>query len=346
MQKVALGRSTLTRIRSHEVTEVSWEGVLQKLGIPYDIVNPYEYDFLDKIDAYNAFIWHYENYSNADVMEAQNIINMVEKKGLKVFPNNNTGWHFDDKIAESYALSTVGAPTPKNWMFYDLEPCLLWLKNEAKYPLIAKLRRGSGSNNVKLLKNNKEAAAYARKMFSKGFSPAQSLIYKTYSKVQSTRNMKMLIERAKKVPDFLKARKYGKGLPREKGYCYFQEFIPNAGYDMKVVVVGDKCSYLVRKTRKGSYKASGGGELYYDNKVMNENIIRSAFDTADKLGMQCVGFDYVVDKKTGQGLIIEMCYGFDFQAIYDCGGYWDRDLVWHKEAMNVPLEVIKNMSLS
>ena len=79
---------------------------------------------------------------------------------------------------------------------------------------------------------------------------------------------------------------------------------------------------------------------------MNENIIRSAFDTADKLGMQCVGFDYVVDKKTGQGLIIEMCYGFDFQAIYDCGGYWDRDFVWHKEAMNVPLEVINNMSLS
>ena len=45
-------------------------------------------------------------------------------------------------------------------------------------------------------------------------------------------------------------------------------------------------------------------------------------------------------------LIIEMCYGFDFQAIYDCGGYWDRDFVWHKEAMNVPLEVINNMSLS
>ena len=345
MTKVALGRSTLTRIRSHEDTDVSWEGALKKLGIPYDLVNPYEYDFLEKIGAYDAFIWHYENYANADLMEAQNILNMANKKGLKVFPDNNTGWHFDDKIAESYALEVAGAPTPKNWMFYDLEPCLLWLKNDARYPLIAKLRRGSGSNNVKILKNSHEATIYAKRMFSKGYSPAQSLIYKTYSKVQSTRNIKMLCQRIKKVPDFLIARKYGKGLPMERGYCYFQEFIPNKGYDLKVAVVGDKCTYLARKVRKGSYKASGGGELFYDNRLMKDNIIKSAFETAEKLGVQCVGFDYVVSEATGQGLIIEMCYGFDFQAVYDCGGYWDKDLVWHKEPVNIPLEVVKNMNI-
>ena len=180
-------------------------------------------------------------------------------------------------------------------------------------------------------------------MFSGGFSPAQSLLYKTYSKAQSTKDIKTLVNRIKKIPDFLISRKYGKGIPREKGYCYFQEFIKNEGYDIKIAVAGNKCSYLVRNVRKGSFKASGGGDIFYDNKLIKKNIIRSAFEAADKLGMQCVGFDYVVDQRSGKGYIIEMCYGFDFKAIFDCGGYWDRNLVWHQKSLNIPLEVVKKL---
>ena len=80
----------------------------------------------------------------------------------------------------------------------------------------------------------------------------------------------------------------------------------------------------------------------YD-KLIKKNIIRSAFEAADKLGMQCVGFDYVVDQRSGKGYIIEMCYGFDFKAIFDCGGYWDRNLVWHQKSLNIPLEVVKKL---
>ena len=60
--------------------------------------------------------------------------------------------------------------------------------------------------------------------------------------------------------------------------------------------------------------------------------------------MQCVGLDYVVDKKTGKGLIIPRCAtDFDFKAVYDCGGYWARNFVWQKEPPNVTLEVIKKL---
>ena len=190
------------------------------------------------------------------------------------------------------------------------------------------------------LMGNEESA---KKMFAGGFSPAQSLLYKTYSKVQSTRNIKTLVKRIKKIPDFLISRRYGKGIPREKGYCYFQQFINNNGYDIKIAVVGDKCSYFARNVRKGSFKASGGGDFFYDHSLIKKALVKSAFKAADNIGMQCVGFDYVVDKKTGKGLIIEMCYGFDFKAVYDCGGYWDRNFVWHNEPLNVPLEVVKNM---
>ena len=340
MKKIAVCQSALFQKRGDEDSYAAW---LREHDIPYEYLDCYDSNVISKLDNYSALIWHYSNFMNADLMEAQHILDIAAAKGLKVYPDHNTAWHFDDKIAEMYALQSVNAPIPESWVFYDLERCLHWLDNEAKYPLVAKLRRGSGSNNVKLLKSAAEAKSYARHMFSRGYSPAQSLVYKTYSKAQSTRSVDVLKSRIKKIPKFLKSWKYSKGMSNEIGYCYFQEFIENNGFDIKVAVVNNKCSYFLRKTRVGSWKASGGGDFYYDNQAMNESIIGSALDAAERLKMQCVGFDYVVRKSDQKGFIVEMCHGFDPDAIYQCGGYWDRDLVWHDEPLNVQAEMLEEL---
>lgn len=340
MKKVAVCRSTLFQQRGGEDEYANW---LNKHSIPYEYLDCYSTDIVTKFDDYDALVWHYSNFMNADLMEAQNILDIATSRGLKVYPDHNTAWHFDDKIAEMYALQSVDAPIPKSWVFYDLEKCLHWLANDAKYPLVAKLRRGSGSNNVKLLRNATEAKNYAKHMFSKGYSPAQSLVYKTYSKAQSTHSMDVLRSRIKRIPKFLKSWKYSKGMPNEIGYCYFQEFVDNAGYDIKVAVVGDKCSFLLRKTRKGSFKASGGGDIFYDKKLINDEIVKSAFKTSEDLNTQCMGYDYVLDKENQKGYIVEMCHGFDHEAIASCGGYWDKDLVWHDEPLDVVDEIMKQI---
>lgn len=345
MKPVAICIDLLTRKRD-EVTEIEkWEEWLTRHNIPWEYLDCYRSDIIDQLPKYSALLWHYSNFVNADLMEAQHILDIASNMGLKVYPDHNTGWHFDDKIAEMYALHVAGAPMPKYWVFYEMDKCIEWLNNDAKYPIIAKLRRGSGSNNVKLLHNPSEAIKYAKRMFSKGYSPAQSLVYKTYSKVQSTRDWKTFVRRFKQIPNFLKARKYGKGMPAERGYCYFQEFVENKGFDLKVAVVNGKCSFLSRNVRKGDFRASGGGDINYSKDIMTEQIVKSAFDAADALKMQCVGFDYVVNAKTGEGLIIEMCHGFDADAVYGCGGYWDKDLVWHDEPLNVKTETLVAMGL-
>ena len=256
MKPVAICLSRMSRER-HE-TAKAWCDYLDENKIEWEYLDSYRSDIVSAMDKYSAILWHYTNFSNSDLMEAQNILDIAERKGLKVFPNHNTGWHFDDKIAETYEFQRIDAPIPRNWIFYERDKCEKWLKNKAKYPVVAKLRRGSGANNVKMIHNATEGVRYCRQMFSKGISPSQSLVYKTYSKLQSTRDIKTLIKRAKKVPGWLIARRYSKGMPDERGYCLFQEYIPNKGYDIKVVVVGDKCSFLCRSIRKGSFKASGG----------------------------------------------------------------------------------------
>lgn len=344
MKPVAICKSLLSRHKTNDgIIIPSWTQWLDEHNIPWEYIDCYDTDIISKLPNYSGLIWHYENYSNADLMEAQNILDIAASMGLKVYPDHNTAWHFDDKIAEMYALQAVCAPIPKSWVFYELETCLQWLENECEYPIIAKLRRGSGSNNVKLLKNYAEAKKYAKRMFGEGISPAQSLVYKTFSKVQSTRDWKTFVDRFKKIPDFLWSRRFGKGLPNEKGYCYFQKYIPNKGFDIKVAVVNGKCSFLTRHTRKADFRASGSGDFFYDKELLTKDIVHSALETAEKLGVQCIGFDFVVNKETNKGYIIEMCHGFDVDAVYECGGYWDRNLEWHDEPINVKFEIMEQL---
>ena len=341
--KIAIHQDT--KMFKHESVWIpECKAYCEENGIDCDIISCYDSDIINKLRGYDAVLWTMQNYVKADIMEARSILNSAKKMGLKVFPDHNTSWHFDDKIAETYLLQAVGAPLPESWIFYFEDECVKWLETEAQYPLVAKLRCGSGANNVKLLNNADEAKEYAHIMFTKGIDPTPKVAYKAYSKIQSTRNIKTLIKNAKKIPDFLRTRKNAKKMNREDGYCYFQEYIDNDGFDLKIVVIGDKFIPECRRTRKGDWRASGGGDRYYDNSVITRQILDSAFDAYDKCKLQCVGFDYVVDKNTGIGKIIEMSYGTNFEALSWVNGYFDRDMVWHEDKnLSISKEIIKHV---
>ena len=208
-----------TKIFEHYTDwEPRMEEYCRRNNIPYEVVDCYQSDIIEKLSSYSALIWIYSNYVLSDLMEARNILQIATNMGLVTFPNPDMNWHFDDKIAEMYAFRAVSAPIPKSWVFYLEDECIAWLEGEASYPLVAKLRCGSGSNNVKLLHNVKEAVSYTKRMFSKGYDPTPSLGYKAYSKLQSSKNLKMMISRVKKIPQFLNTRKHAKMMPIEKGY--------------------------------------------------------------------------------------------------------------------------------
>ena len=121
-----------------------------KNEIPFEIVDGYHYDIVKQLPRFSALIWIYQNYVLADQLEARNILQTAENLGLVTFPSSIMNWHFDDKIAEMYALQSINAPIPHSWVFYIETECVEWLKKEAHYPLVAKLRCGSGSNNVRM----------------------------------------------------------------------------------------------------------------------------------------------------------------------------------------------------
>lgn len=340
------------RVAIHENTEIfdhstswshPWAAYCEKNNIDFEMINCYESGIIDKLKNYDCLLWHFSNYVLQDMLFARSILTAAKQLGLKVFPDVNTAWHFDDKIAETYLLQAAGALLPASWIFYSKSECANWLKTEAKYPLVGKLRCGSGSNNVKLLKNSEEALAYINRMFGKGYKNVPSVFFKMKSNLKSAADWDAIVKRMKRIPDFLQTLSRSKMLPREHGYAYFQEFVPNDGYDLKIAVVGDKLSFIARNVREGDFRASGGGSLYFDKSLVTSDIIQSAFETSDRLGFQCMGYDYVVDKRTHSGIIIEVSYGFSHTALLQANGYWDREGTWHDEALNAPEDILKNL---
>lgn len=319
-----------------------WAEYCKEKNIEYKIVDLFSNDPSKILKGYDCLLWHFGNYVYADMLEARSILYTAKHLGLKIFPDFNDSWHFDDKVAETYILKAINAPIPQSHILYDMETLKKSLK-DLEFPIVAKLRTGSGSHNVKLIKGESQLLSYAKKMFTRGFSPAPSLIYKTSSNIRSSHDWKTFVSKYKRIPEFLRTLKGAKQFPNEKGYVFLQEFIPNDGYDMKIVVVGDKLSGLYRPIRSHDFRASGGGEVLYDKNLITKDIVDTAFSTADKLGTKCIGFDYVLDNRTNKGIIVEMSYGFSHTAILGAGGYYDRDYKWHEEPLNAPAELLRNL---
>src|SRR5690606_9989091 len=99
---------------------------------------------------------------------AKYLLFSLEQAGLKVFPNFNTNWHFDNKLAQKYLLEAIGAPLVKSYVFYTKKEALEWAKTTI-YPKVFKLKGGAGAQNVKLARNEKEAMRLINKSFSKGW---------------------------------------------------------------------------------------------------------------------------------------------------------------------------------
>ena len=127
-----------------------WPESARILGCEPIIVNAYGHDFWQKIDGCEAFLWNINHDDQIDLNFSRSILLSVRERGLRVFPNHATCWHFDDKIAQAYLLTAINAPLAETWIFFNENEAFNFLSG-AIYPIVFKIRRGAGSLNVKLV---------------------------------------------------------------------------------------------------------------------------------------------------------------------------------------------------
>lgn len=318
-----------------------WIQFCNEKSIDYKIVNAFDSNIVQQIEDCDAFLWHHHHSHSKDVITAKRILFALEHAGIKVFPNYKTGWHFDDKVAQKYLLEAVGAPLVPSYVFYDKKSAISWSK-QTNYPKVFKLKGGAGAANVKLVKNQLEAVKLINKAFSRGFKQFDRIEYlkDSISKFRNKQDSSLILARG--FARLFIGTEFSNKHQSESQYVYFQEFLPNNTFDIRVIVINNKAFAIKRLVRDNDFRASGSGKVIYDHKEIDKRILEIAFSVNKEIQSQCTAFDFVYDIQ-GQPLIVEISYGFAVTPYDKCDGYWDDHLKWYSEKFNPQEWIIENL---
>jgi len=317
-----------------------WIRYCEEKNYEFKIVNCYSNDLISLLEDCDYLLWHHNHADPRDVIIAKQIISSVESKGIKVFPNTKTTWHFDDKLGQKYLFEALKIPTVKTYAFYSKNEAVKWINN-TQFPKVFKLRRGAGSRNVKLIKSRNHAHKLVNRCFGSGFRQYDAIggIKEQIRKLKFGKtNIKEILKAFAHIYYPLNLEK---SLGKERGYAYFQDFIPKNDFDIRVVVIGDKAFAIKRFVRKGDFRASGSGFIDYDKTNFNDTLIQKSFDISDKLNTQCAALDFVFDDNNP--LLVEISFGFKKEGYDPCPGYWDKELHWIEGKFNPYGWMIENL---
>ena len=268
-----------------------WVDYCIENGIEYSLVNPYDNNIINNILGCDVFMWHHSQVIFKDLLFAKQLLFSLQQAGVIVYPDFNSNWHFDDKLGQKYLLEAAGAPLVKSYVFYSKEEAINWAQTTT-YPKVFKLRCGAAARNVVLIRSFSECKKYINKAFGKGFN-----LY-SYGCIKDLLIRALFKLSKKSIPS-----KFN----RERGYAYFQDFMPNNAFDTRIIVIAGKYACAERRiNRENDFRASGSGTYAFDN--IDLNMVRIAFDVAKKLKLQSVAYDFVYDANKSPR-IVERCYG-------------------------------------
>ena len=298
-------------------------------NVDYKLVNCYSSNIISDLNGCAVLMWHWHHNNKNDIVAAKSILTSLEYAGVKVFPNPKTCWHFDDKLAQKYLLEAVKAPLVNSYVFFDKNEALEWVSNTS-FPKVFKLRGGAGAENVKKVRDRNNAKNLVKKSFGSGFlrHPRNRKLSESIWRFKRKKDLKAIADIGKGLARFFLSSRKQKELAREKGYIYFQDFIPDNTFDIRVIVIGERAFAIKRMVRDGDFRASGSGYIKYDKSHIPDECVAIAFKVSSKLGTQSLAYDFVYDGDEPK--IIEISYAFTASAYRACPGYWDSSLKWHE----------------
>lgn len=306
-----------------------WIEYCKEKNIQYKLVDCARNDIIENLSDCDGLMWHWGQSDYRFKLFARQLTLSLEKAGKKVFPNSASCWHFDDKVGQKYLFESIGAPLVDSYVFYTKKDAFEWL-DTTTFPKVFKLTGGAGSINVSLVRNKRQAISKVNTAFGRGFpsSSRHAIVKEKFRKYRLKKDFKSFIQLLKSFLRLFLPNKKRVLLPREKGYVYFQEFIPNNEYDTRVLVIGNRCFTTRRYVRKNDFRASGSGVSDHSPELMNKDSLKIAFELSEKLGMQSLSIDFL--NYNGQYKICEMSYAFPMWWYNESQGYWDKDFVWHE----------------
>lgn len=243
-----------------------YERFLRNNQFSFEYYDIHQSDWLTTSKQFDVIIWATEGAA-PEIEEQKRKTFLLEKFCGKVcFPSFETLMWSEDKIYQYEWLQMFNFPVIETFISHSASETLAKIQ-QLDYPLISKVPVGAGSLGVELVKNSRQAETLTKEAFSRVGRP----VYWPYF--------------------------------RQKDYVYFQKFMPNAGYDLRVIAVGDKVFGYYRDVPQGEFRASGMGLVRKG--TLPEDAVQLAMQVIKKLDLVIAAVDMLRDS-AGKLHIIEM----------------------------------------
>lgn len=293
-----------------------WAEFLIAAGHEVKWVDVRRADILEQLTDCQGFMWRWAHFGGMGRI-ARRLLPVVERKlGLIVYPDQNTCWYYDDKIAQTYLLKAAGIPIPETWLWFDPDAAKEWALS-ANYPLVLKLASGAGSSNVQMIHNAAEAQRWIERLFRQRVTNLDAEQFRSLGWWQRLKTAARIF-RYGTPPSSL-----DNGYEPQSGYVLFQEFLPNNAFDTRVTVIGNRAFAFRRFNRPNDFRASGSGNFSVDPTGIDTSFVRLAFRTASTLDSKSCAIDGLY--RQNENVLTEISYTYVSWMVYSCPGHWELE---------------------
>jgi len=223
---------------------------------------------------------HMHHHPDVRQHDRESAFALAHLKRSRMIPTSMECAVYDDKYQQMFILNEW---LPKTWFFTDAEQALSFAGNRQEWPIVSKANVGAGSHNVRLLRSANAAMEEVRQAFFNGG-----------------------------VPIF-------HGL-KQKGYLYWQEFLPENDCDYRVIRIGRESLVLKRYVRSAKRPFASGSGKIEPVRDLRDGRVKAAHEVAweffNKTNSLFSGVDVVF--KGEKPYILETTVGWTLAGYKDC----------------------------
>lgn len=245
---------------------LQYERFCKNNNIPYEFYEISKSNWLEEAQKFDIILCHV-NTSPAYIEMVQSKIYVLEKCLNKYcFPSFHEIWQYENKNRASYLYKYYNLPAIPTYTTNNVNDAYDIIE-KINYPFIFKNSTGASSSGVKKI-NSK---AYAKKLLEKIFGKKGIGTHYPYY--------------------------------FQKDYLYAQEFIADASFDLRIMLIGNMAFGYYRYPDKGDFRASGSGLI--EKRDIPKDAILLAIEARNKLKSRQLGVDLLYSQKHNKYMIIE-----------------------------------------
>ena len=239
---------------------------LEANDLPWRVYDIHRSDWLTQAAGLDCVVWRPLSFPS-ELEECRRKVYILERElGTLCSPSFDEAMLYEDKLLQYELLTRHGLPVIPTFVSHSEEEALEYVRSTS-YPAVWKVAAGSGSWGVELVRDARQAERLVRCVFS-----------------------------------FHGRRTYWPYVA-QKDYVFIQRFEPNAGWDLRVISIGDLTAGYYRDVPAGEFRASGMGTVRRG--APPEEAMRLALRVREALELPSLAVDLLADPADGRLSIIE-----------------------------------------